>query len=101
MTSDEDLAEVRRSRSYRASIWLTRFNVVPFGLLLWLGPARGSAPGPLFFLIFLLLGVSIVTALALLRRSGVPLVRFGRSWRIRDPRVVRQIYRDVLWMGGS
>jgi hypothetical protein len=95
---EEELDKVRSSGSYRASIWLTRFNFIPAAALVWLGPLRNAAPGPLFFLIWLLLGASIVTALVLLHRSGAPFVRSGLSWRVQDPRMTRQIFKDVFWL---
>lgn len=94
VVSDEDLSNVRGSRSYRASIWMARLNFILLGLALWLG--RGHSVS-LFLIMWLLLAVSIVTGLALLRRSGVPFVRVGLSWRVRDARMTRQIYKDVVW----
>ncbi|MCA2212748.1 hypothetical protein [Jidongwangia harbinensis] len=98
MISEGELGKIRSSGSYRASIWLTRFNFIPFAVLVWLGPLRNAAPGPLFLLIWVLLGASIMTALALLHRSGAPFVRSGLSWEVRDRHMTRQIFKDVFWL---
>jgi len=95
--SDADLARIRATASYRAALWVARFNFLPLVAWFWMVFGWRSAPGAVVFGVWFLLAAGIVGGLFLLRRAGVPFARRFLSWRVEDNRMQRRFYRDVFW----
>ncbi|GII25463.1 hypothetical protein [Planosporangium mesophilum] len=95
--TDEDLGKIRSTRTYRAAIWSARFNVILVALFFSLAYAGKIDPKQWFPSLWLLGLVLIITGLVLLRRSGVPFTGIGPFKGVRDPRMMWQIYKDLVW----
>jgi hypothetical protein len=95
---DSELLKIRRGRTYRTAIWLTRgANLVLLPLFIWnfvsISDAVPRPPRDLFTLVWTVGFVTAVFTLALLYQSGIPFNRRGLSWGPDQ----RMILRDVLW----
>lgn len=95
-TDDRSLALIRGTRSYRAAVWLTRFNHLPALAAWWSAFTIRPTLNAVTTGLLILLTVGILGAFALLRRAGVPLPTQLQSWSAEDRQLMaRELILDV------
>ncbi|KAB1153326.1 hypothetical protein F6X68_14420 [Micromonospora sp. AMSO12t] len=99
--TNDALLEIRRSSTYRAGIWLARTaNLALLPVVVW-GIASGAPnvpalPDSVFMAAWAVGCVTLVPAVVLFYRSGIPFEHKGATW-VTDARVGNAILRDVFW----
>lgn len=100
--TNDALLDLRRSSTYRAGIWLARAaNLALLPVVVW-GIASGAPnvpalPDSLFMAAWAAGCVTLVPAMVLFYRSGMPFEHKVATW-VTDKRVGNAILRDVFWL---
>ncbi|MDI1461146.1 hypothetical protein QEZ54_09230 [Catellatospora sp. KI3] len=96
--TSEELAVIRSRPAYVAALYLERLTLVPM-LLFFRAASTGATNQAEIIGTWGAAMAMIIGGLLLLHRSGVPFVRRGLSWQVRDKYLIRAMYVDslVLW----
>ncbi|MBQ0894232.1 hypothetical protein KBX37_14190 [Micromonospora sp. U56] len=99
---DDALLGIRRSAVYRTAVWLARVaNLVLLPVVVWgivsVAQIAPTLPQPVFMGAWAVGCVTLVPAVLLFYRSGIPFGRRGLTW-VTDERVGNAILRDVFWL---
>jgi hypothetical protein len=99
---DDAQLGIRRSSVYRTAIWLARVaNLVLLPVVVWgivsAAPIVPTLPDSVFVGAWAAGCVTLVPAVVLFYRSGIPFGCRGVTW-VTDKRVGNAILRDVFWL---
>jgi hypothetical protein len=99
---DDALLGIRRSAVYRTAVWLARVaNLVGLPVVVWgivsVAQIAPTPPQSVFIGAWAVGCVTLVPAVVLFYRSGIPFGRRGLTW-VTDERVGNTILRDVFFL---